>query len=54
MIDALKPYPRMENAGVEWLGEVPEEWEVRRLKTVAAMPVSSVDYTNVSFPALCR
>jgi type I restriction enzyme S subunit len=32
MIDALKPYPVMKDSGVPWLGEVPEHWEVRRLK----------------------
>ncbi|WP_045221804.1 restriction endonuclease subunit S [Desulfonatronum thioautotrophicum] len=25
---ALKPYPKMKDSGVEWLGEVPEHWEV--------------------------
>ena len=30
----LKPYPAMKNAGVEWLGEVPEHWEVRKLRSV--------------------
>ncbi len=28
----LTPYPAMKDCGVEWLGEVPEHWEVRRLK----------------------
>jgi type I restriction enzyme S subunit len=28
MISGLKPYPRMKDSGVEWLGEVPEHWEV--------------------------
>ena len=32
MITDLKPYPVMKDSGVEWLGEVPEHWEVRRLK----------------------
>jgi len=27
-----KPYPKYKDSGVEWLGEVPEEWEVRKLK----------------------
>ena len=34
MIADLKPYPAMKNSGVPWLGEVPEHWEVRRLKYV--------------------
>jgi len=32
MIADLKPYPAMKDSGVEWLGEVPVHWEVRRLK----------------------
>lgn len=32
MIDGLKPYPAYKDSGVPWLGEVPEHWEVRRLK----------------------
>ena len=31
MIPNLKPYPAMKDSGVEWLGEVPEHWEVARL-----------------------
>src|SRR5215210_3541168 len=27
-------YPRYEDSGVEWLGEVPAHWEVMRLATV--------------------
>ena len=31
MIADLKPYPSMKDSGVEWLGDVPEHWEIRRL-----------------------
>ena len=34
MIAALKPYPAMKDSGVEWLGEVPEHWDLPRTKTV--------------------
>ncbi len=30
----LKPYPVYKDSGVPWLGEVPEHWEVRRIKTL--------------------
>ena len=30
-------------SGVEWLGDVPEHWEVRRIRNVAQMRVSNVD-----------
>jgi len=42
MLD-LKPYPTMKDSGVEWLGEVPAHWEVRRLRNAADMRVSNVD-----------
>lgn len=28
----LKPYPKYKDSGIEWLGEIPEGWEVKRLK----------------------
>ena len=37
MIADLKPYPAMEDSGVEWLGEVPAYWEIRRLKQVCRL-----------------
>ena len=30
-------YPKYKPSGVEWLGEVPEHWEVARLRTVATL-----------------
>ena len=39
----LRPYPAYKPSGVEWLGEVPAHWEVRRLRTTAEMRVSNVD-----------
>lgn len=38
-----KPYPKTKPSGVEWLGDVPEHWEVKRLKTSATCWVSNVD-----------
>jgi len=39
----VKPYPAYKDSGVEWLGEIPEHWDLRRLKTVAAIQLSNVD-----------
>ena len=33
----LDPNVRLKPSGVEWLGDVPEHWEVRRLKTICGM-----------------
>ena len=29
-----KQYQKMKDSGVEWIGEIPEHWEVKRLKFV--------------------
>ena len=33
---ALKPYPAYKDSRIEWLGEVPKHWQVRRLKTLCS------------------
>lgn len=35
MIDDLKPYPAYKDSGVEWLGQVPEHWEVAPIRAFA-------------------
>ena len=44
----LPPYPAYRPAGVEWLGEVPAHWEVRRLRNVAEVRASNVDKHTVA------
>ena len=39
----LNPYPTMKDSGNDWLGAVPQHWEVRRLRTIAELRVSNVD-----------
>ena len=39
----FKPYPAYKDSDVRWLGQVPEHWEVRRLRNIAEMQVSNVD-----------
>ncbi|WIM10534.1 restriction endonuclease subunit S [Enhydrobacter sp.] len=34
MIDGLKPYPKMKDSGLPWLGDVPNHWDVRKLRHV--------------------
>ena len=45
MTHVLKPYPARKDSGLEWLvsREVPEHWEIRRLKNVAEMRISNID-----------
>ncbi len=33
----FKPYPEYKDSGVEWLGEIPAHWEVKRLKHLAVL-----------------
>ena len=33
----FNPLPRLKPSGVEWLGYVPEDWEIKRLKIVASI-----------------
>ncbi len=42
-----KPYPAYKDSGVEWLGEIPAHWDLRRLKTSAAVQLSNVDKKSV-------
>jgi type I restriction enzyme S subunit len=31
-ISLLKPYPKYKDSGQAWIGQVPEHWEIQRLK----------------------
>ncbi len=42
-----RPYPAYKDSGVEWLGEIPAHWEVKRLKTIASVQLSNVDKKSV-------
>ena len=47
----LDPSPRLKPSGVEWLGEVPEHWEVRRISAAARPgPDSFTDGDWVELP----
>ena len=43
----FKPYPAYRLSGVEWVGEIPEHWEVKRLRTFANVQLSNVDKKSV-------
>ena len=38
----LKPYPEMKNSGIEWLGEIPEQWSLLPPKRVLRPEASGV------------
>jgi len=39
----LDPNAKMKDSGIEWIGEIPKEWEVRKLKYIALIRISNVD-----------
>lgn len=36
-------YSACKDSGIEWIGEIPEHWEVKKLKYISTIKVSSVD-----------
>ena len=40
MTTRFKPYPSYKNSGVEWLGRLPAQWQVKRLKFLASQPLA--------------
>ena len=43
----IDPNVRLKPSGVEWLGDIPEHWEVRRLRTIASVKPSGVDKNSI-------
>ena len=50
----LDPTVKMKDSGIEWLGEVPEHWEVMKIKHVALFLVSNVDKKTKDGEAVVR
>ena len=58
MTTTFKPYPKYKPSGVEWLGDIPEHWESRRLKHIffekpyvngASLPAGAISFGEVVF-----
>lgn len=43
-----KPYPRYKRSGVDWLGDIPESWTVKRLKYFASINDEALPETTPS------
>ena len=52
----LKPYPKYKESGVQWIGEVPEGWEVQRskyqFKIIGGYAFSSDDFVDAGVPII--
>ncbi|MEL7005531.1 MAG: restriction endonuclease subunit S, partial [Bacteroidota bacterium] len=35
----MNPYPVYKDSGIEWIGEIPEHWEMRNLKRIISEPL---------------
>jgi len=44
----MKRYEKYKESGVDWIGEIPESWEVRRLAALGRFSASGID--KLSFP----
>jgi type I restriction enzyme S subunit len=42
----MKPYPKYRDSGVRWIGLVPEEWQVKKIKWIALINPSKLMATN--------
>ena len=45
-----EPYPEYRDSGVEWLGNVPEDWEVKRLKRCVDLINQKTDGNDIYLP----
>lgn len=55
----LDPHVKMKDSGIEWLGEVPEHWEIKRLKYVISNALQYganevAEYDNPDWPRYIR
>ena len=53
----LDPSAPLKPSGIPWLGDIPQHWEVRKLRTTAELIVSNVDkhsHTNERHVRLCN
>ena len=39
----MERYEKYKDSGVEWIGEIPEGWEVKKLKFIADARPSNID-----------
>jgi len=45
-VGRFKPYPVYKDSGVEWLGEIPEHWELKPLKYFLRAPLPAREFQS--------
>ncbi len=48
MKTALKPYPKYKDSGIEWVGVIPEHWELNKIKFISQVHNGSTPKSDVS------
>ena len=47
-MEEIKPYTKYKPSGIAWLGEIPEHWEVRKLKNISKIETGTTPPKNDS------
>ncbi len=42
----MKPYPKYKDSGVQWIGDIPEHWDIQRLKFLVKLINEKVENVN--------
>ena len=50
MLQKFEPYPKMKNSGIEWIGEIPEHWEFKRLKFATILRTEKINGNANNLP----
>lgn len=48
----MKPYEKYVPGGVEWIGDIPEGWEVKKLKYLSSLRNTKTDDADLNYIAL--
>jgi type I restriction enzyme S subunit len=48
-MSAYRPYPKYKDSGVEWVGAIPEGWDVGALKHLVAVPITDGPHETPQF-----
>jgi len=45
----LKPYPKYKDSGIQWIGEIPERWDVHKMKFLLKTPITDGPHETPEF-----
>jgi type I restriction enzyme, S subunit len=52
-MSGYKPYPKYKDSGVEWLGQVPEHWDVKRIRFMSRMNPTKQEISDLPKDTVC-